>query len=223
MESEISDNDNYVDLKPIWMDGSESYYPSRVLEEKLESIEKKYYELNYEHMELKNNYKSMETELKTMKEEKLKSESLFKTNISQLPNYRSKIVELKKIIKELTSGKKKLEIDMSNYISKSKGVKEQLKNAKSENFTLTINNTKLSQKIKDYEDGKLKKIKDTDKIKLENEKTKATINDLKIEILAYKSQIASLNEQLKVKDITSNVLILDNKIKDTNIKQCRVR
>jgi len=58
--------------------------------------------------------------------------------MAQLPNYRSKIVELKKKIKELTSGKKKLEIDLSNYISKSKGVDEQLKYAKSENFALTV-------------------------------------------------------------------------------------
>jgi len=39
-------------------------------------LKKKYYELNYEHMELKNKNKSLETELKTMKEEKLKSETL---------------------------------------------------------------------------------------------------------------------------------------------------
>jgi len=38
----------------------------------------------------------------------------------------------------------------------------------------------LSQKIKDFEGRKLKNIVATDKIKLENEKTKATINDLKV-------------------------------------------
>lgn len=57
--------------------------------------------------------------------------------------------------------------------------------SKNDNFFFQINNIKLSQKIKNVEDGKLKNIKDTDKIKLENEKTKATVNDLKVILIRF--------------------------------------
>jgi len=48
-----------------------------------------------------------------------------------------------------------------------------------------MNNKKLLQKIKECENGNVKNIKDKDFIKLENEKTKAMINDLRVILLQF--------------------------------------
>ncbi|XP_015372594.1 PREDICTED: cTAGE family member 5-like [Diuraphis noxia] len=197
MNSDISNEDtkSYPNLKPVWIDDNDSYSPTIELEKKLESIKKKYNELNYEHLELKNYCESMETELKAMKEEKLKLETLCEKNTAQIPNYRLKIVELNKMNKELKSEKKELEMNIDNYKSKRNGVDQQLKDAIHENFTLRMNNKKLLQEKKACEDGKLKNIKDKDILKSENEKTKAIINDLKEENKKHQKYVAVTNKK----------------------------
>jgi len=60
----------------IFIYRSELNNPPKVLEGKIENVEKKNCDLNYEYSQLKNNNTSIEAEVKTMLEEELKSETL---------------------------------------------------------------------------------------------------------------------------------------------------
>ncbi|XP_025198253.1 LOW QUALITY PROTEIN: uveal autoantigen with coiled-coil domains and ankyrin repeats protein-like [Melanaphis sacchari] len=208
---------------PIWEESPEVYYDPVILEQELDKIKKEFDELKYNCSEINKENEVLKTEIKTKEKEKIDLNNLHKGNIVKLSLYQKKIMTLNETIKKLNFDKKNLLMVVKLLKEKRVEMDKKYKDTTDSYTTLMITNKELEKINEQFKLEQKQDLKIKDRIKAENDKIKAKIDELQIQNKGFKTQINHQADELRSKEITITGMTRENKILASNIETALIK